>query len=227
GVGLLEAGDRLEQPEFHALYEAMPQGFRAELIGGIVHMPSPVKLPHSRVQTRAILWLDQFEQATPGTECLLTPSVVPGGNSEPEPDAVLRILPSHGGASWDEDNYLTGVPELFVEVSSSTAGFDLGEKRAAYEQAGVPEYLVLLERQRQARWFVLEDGKYIELVMDDAGVMKSRIFPGLWLLPEALFSGDKRRVREVLQAGTSSEKHGEFTTKLAAGRQASSDGEAG
>jgi hypothetical protein len=32
----LVEGQRLDQPTFHALYEAMPPGTRAELIGGVV-----------------------------------------------------------------------------------------------------------------------------------------------------------------------------------------------
>lgn len=215
-IRLLRAGECLDQPEFHARYEAMPPGFRAELIGGTVSMPSPMKLPHSRLQTRVILWLEQFEQAAPGTECLTTPSVVLSGKSEPEPDGVLRILPSHGGGSWEEDNYLIGIPELLVEVSSSTAAFDLGEKRADFERAGVPEYLILLERQRQARWFVMENGTYNELEPDEDGVIRSRIFPGLWLLPETMFRGDKRRMRQVLREGISSSEHEEWVRGLAA-----------
>lgn len=39
---VLVAGRRLDQPTYHALYEAMPPGTRAELIGGVVCMPSPV-----------------------------------------------------------------------------------------------------------------------------------------------------------------------------------------
>jgi hypothetical protein len=44
----LEQGDHLDQKTFHARYEAMPEGTRAELIGGVVYMPSPLKLPHGK-----------------------------------------------------------------------------------------------------------------------------------------------------------------------------------
>ena len=36
----LVEGQRLDQPTFHALYEAMPPGTRAELIDGVVYMPA-------------------------------------------------------------------------------------------------------------------------------------------------------------------------------------------
>lgn|GEM_PF-2507776 len=38
---LLEAGDHLDQPTFHQRYAAMPASFRAELIAGVVFVPSP------------------------------------------------------------------------------------------------------------------------------------------------------------------------------------------
>jgi hypothetical protein len=41
----LVEGQRLDQPTFHALYEAMPPGTRAELIDGVVYMPSPALQP--------------------------------------------------------------------------------------------------------------------------------------------------------------------------------------
>jgi hypothetical protein len=45
----LVEGQRLDQPTFHALYEAMPPGTRAELIDGVVCMPGPVGLAHGLV----------------------------------------------------------------------------------------------------------------------------------------------------------------------------------
>ena len=49
----LEAGDRLSRAEFERRYEAMPGLKKAELIEGVVYMPSPVRLhrhgrPHAR-----------------------------------------------------------------------------------------------------------------------------------------------------------------------------------
>src|SRR5438874_11663194 len=45
----LEQGDHLNQKTFHERYEAMPSHVRAELIGGVVFMPSPLKRPHGRM----------------------------------------------------------------------------------------------------------------------------------------------------------------------------------
>jgi len=45
----LQTGDRMTRDEFHRAYSQMPEGFRAELIGGVVYVASPLKrrpLPH-------------------------------------------------------------------------------------------------------------------------------------------------------------------------------------
>lgn len=43
-IPLLENGDRLTRPEFERRYAAMPQVKKAELIEGIVYLPSPVRV---------------------------------------------------------------------------------------------------------------------------------------------------------------------------------------
>jgi hypothetical protein len=47
---LLRDGDRLTRDEFMRLWEQMPELQRAELIDGIVYMPSPVSRTHSGSQ---------------------------------------------------------------------------------------------------------------------------------------------------------------------------------
>src|SRR5688572_33017540 len=90
----LVPGDRLDQPTFHARYEASPDHIRAELIEGIVYMPSPTKLPHSDAHLEVCHWLGTYRDASPGTRVCTAPTVVLGPHSEPEPDACLVIEPA-------------------------------------------------------------------------------------------------------------------------------------
>jgi hypothetical protein len=58
----LVAGDRLSRDEFERRYQAMPGVNKAELIEGIVHMPSPVRFqahsnPHSLLNGGCFLTL--------------------------------------------------------------------------------------------------------------------------------------------------------------------------
>ena len=121
----LVEGQRLDQPTFHALYEAMPPGTRAELIGGVVHMPSPVGRAHGRAQVPVIVWLDFYAERNAGIEVLDNATAILGWKSEPQPDVTLRVLPECGGRTADAKGFVRGAPELVVEVSRATRSITL------------------------------------------------------------------------------------------------------
>jgi Uma2 family endonuclease len=212
----LENGDQLDQQTFHARYEAMPEDCRAELIGGIVYMSSPQKVPHSKAQQLVVRWLDEYAEATPGTDALLNNTQILGPDSEPEPDACLFIAPEYGGQVYvDEDDYLNGAPELIVEVSSSTESIDLHGKKRDYQKAGVPEYVVLALRMQQVFWFVRQRGRYKEIPLPADGIFRSRGFPGLWLDAEGMLRNQRRKVLAALEQGLATPEHGAFVARLA------------
>jgi Uma2 family endonuclease len=211
----LENGDHLDQPTFHARYEAMPEDCRAELIGGIVYMPSPQKIPHSQAQQLVARWLDEYVEATPGTESLVNNTQILGPDSEPQPDACLFITPECGGqVHADEEEYLHGAPELIVEVSSATESIDLNRKKLDYQKAGVREYVVLALRTQQVFWFVRSRGKYREVSLPEDGIFRSREFPGLWLDAEAMLNNQRPRVLKALREGLATPEHAAFVTKF-------------
>ena len=211
----LEAGDHLDQKTFHARYEAMPPDTRAELIGGVVYMMSPMKNPHGKHTRLVSFWLYTYELATSGVEGGDSVTTILGQDSEPQPDASLYIRPDKGGqVRINEDDYTEGAPELIVEVASSTESYDLHSKKRDYEAAGVCEYIVVALRQKQVFWFVLRDGSYEALAAGDDGIYRSRVFPGLWLDPQSLLNLDGQRIRAVLQQGLESSEHAEFVRKL-------------
>ncbi len=211
----LENGDRLDQPTFHARYLAMPEDCRAELIGGIVHMPSPQKLPHSRAHQLVSHWLGEYAHATPGTEALLNNTQILGPDSEPQPDACLFIRPEFGGkVRVDAEGFLHGAPELIVEVSSATESIDLHRKKDDYEKAGVREYVVLALRLREVFWFLRHSGRYRKVALPASGVFHARTFPGLWLDADAILQNDTGRVLAVVREGLATAEHAAFVAKL-------------
>jgi Uma2 family endonuclease len=217
----LEAGDHLDQATFHARYEAMPPDFRAELIGGVVFVPSPLRKEHGSHHALVMGWLTNYWIATPGTETLDNTTAILGDGSEPQPDAALIIEPERGGqTSVSEDGYAIGPPELIVEVASSSESIDLHRKHRDYEQAGVLEYVVVVLRQRVVRWFVLQDGTYRDMEADARGLFKSSVFPGLWLDAPALLRRDGRQVMATLQHGIETPEHTVFVQQLQARRSA-------
>ena len=216
----LRHGDRLTRDEFERRYIAMPHVKKAELIDGVVYMPSPVRyrrhgLPHGHLHT----WLGVYEAATPGVKGTIDTTVRLDLGTEPQPDSMLFIDPARGGqVRISTDDYVERGPDLAAEISASTAGLDLGGKLLAYQRNGVCEYIVWRVPEQQLDWFVLRGGRYETLPPDADGVFHSEVFPGLWLDAAALLRGDLAAVLTCVQKGTATPEHAAFVDRLAATR---------
>lgn len=212
-IPLLKEGDRLTREEFERRYHAMPYLKKAELIDGVVYMPSPVKYDqHGQPHLDLATWIGNFRAFTPGIGAADNTTVRLDFNTEPQPDAVLFIL--NGGQVRLVDGYITLAPELAAEVSASTVGLDLGAKFEAYRRNGVREYIVWRVLDNDIDWFILRGDQYERLAADDAGVFRSEVFPGLWLDKKAMLSGDLVRVHDILQQGLHSTEHQAFAQEL-------------
>ncbi len=211
----LENGDRLTRAEFERRYDAMP-GLKAELIEGVVYMPSPVgHRKHGRPHFDLITWLGQYRGSTPGIDGGDNSSLRLDLDNMPQPDAFLMILPERGGrARFTGDDYIEGAPELIAEVASSSVSYDLHTKLHVYRRNGVREYLVLRTRDAAIDWFALREGSYEPLPLDEAGLLRSEAFPGLWLNPAALLEGDLAGVLQAGQLGIASLEHLAFVDHL-------------
>jgi hypothetical protein len=214
----LVEGQRLDQPTFHALYEAMPPGTRAELIDGVVYLPGPIGIEHGRAQVSVIMWLDYYAEQTPGVQVLDNATTILGWKSEPQPDGLLRIRPECEGHTQDKKGFIYGAPELVAEVAKATRYVDLGPKLADYQNAGVLEYVVHAIDPEEIFWYGQEQGSLVQRLIDEDGLYRSTVFPGLWLDPRALISGDRRRLRAVLDLGCATPEHAEFVARLAKAR---------
>lgn len=211
----LEAGDRLTLREFLRRYEAMPNVNKAELVEGIVCMPSPVRIEHASPHTilNGIFWV--YWTATPGVEAGDNATVELDEGNGPQPDAYLRILPEFGGQSQTRRGYVISAPELLAEVSGTSVGRDLHEKFNAYERNGVKEYVVWRVFDRAIDWFVRRDRRFERMEPSPDGVCRSEVFPGLWVNVAGLLAGDFPAVMTTLQAGLATAEHAEFKMRLA------------
>jgi Uma2 family endonuclease len=217
----LVEGQRLDQPTFHAIYQAMPPGTRAELIDGVVYIPSPVGLEHGEAQVHVIAWLAHYVENTPGVRALDNATTVLGTKGEPQPDGLLRILPEYGGRTWNQGGFVHGAPEFVIEISKATRSVDLGPKLADYERAGVIEYVVGAIDPDEIYWFSHDHGALVQQSTADDGLYRSRTFPGLWLDPVALLAGDTRRLRAIVDQGCATPEHAAFVARLAQSRASS------
>lgn len=214
----LENGDLLTRAEFERRYTAMPGLKKAELIEGIVYMASPLRFePHAEPHADLMGWLWTYKIATPGVRLGDNPTVRLDVDNEPQPDAVLLIDAQRGGQTClSDDGYIEGAPEFVAEISASTATIDLRDKKRVYRRSMVREYLVWQVIDRRLDWFSLQEEEYISLLPDGEGIIRSRVFPGLWLAVSALLDGDMPSAIATLQTGLNSATHQEFVQQLPA-----------
>jgi Uma2 family endonuclease len=212
----LENGDVLTRAEFERRYEAMPHLKKAELIEGVVYVPSPARHSyHGHQHAHLISWLGHYEAHIPGVEASGNATVRLHLDNEPQPDVLLFIDPACGGqARIDADGYIEGAPELVAEIAASSASYDLHAKLRVYRRNGVREYIVWRVLDREIDWFVLRAGQYERLSLDAEGLYRSEVFPGLWLDPAALLRGDLATVLAVVQRGLASPEHAAFVSRL-------------
>ena len=214
----LRPGQRLSVQEFLRRWEAMPELKFAELIEGIVYMPSPQTSDHGRTEFRLDGWLALYVAHTPGCD---------GGaqstwlmlQSAPQPDSYLWILPVYGGQSRIQGKFHVGAPEWAGEICLSSAAYDLSAKKALYQKAGVQEYVAVLLEEKEIRWHRLEKGAYKLCPPTARGIYRSSVFPGLWLDGPALLRQDLPRMLQTLERGLQSTAHTTFVKQLAARQQ--------
>lgn len=184
-------------------------------------MPSPVKRLHGQPHLFLATWLGNYLARTPGLDAADNATVRFDDANEPQPDLLLALEPTSGGqCRIDDDDYYAGPPDFVAEVAASSVSYDLHAKLRVYQRAGVREYLVWRTRDEEIDWFGLDEAKYVPLAADDAGIVKSVIFPGLWLDRAALLRRDLPRVLNVLQTGIASPEHAAFLQSLRANRGA-------
>ncbi len=210
----LENGDRLTRTEFERRYHEMSLVKKAELIEGMVYMPSPLRIKaHAEPHAYMMTWLGTYTAATPGVGVADNPTVRLDQDNEPQPDALLRI--KQGGSSTiSEDDYVEGAPELIVEIAASSASYDLHEKLKVYRRNQVAEYLVWRVYDDAFDWFVLQEEEYHQLQPNAQDIFCSQIFPGLWLAKTALLKGDLAKVLNTLQQGIATAEHQNFVKEL-------------
>ncbi len=209
----LENGDRLSRFEFERRYQAMPHLKKAELVEGVVYIAAALRIrSHGQPHGDLVTWLGTYKAFTPGVVLGIEPTVRLDLENEPQPDAVL-LVPGRQ-ARIGEDDYIEGAPELVVEVAASSVSIDLHDKKRAYRRNGVREYIVWRTLESQLDWFMLKADDYVRQ-SDEQGIIRSEIFPGLWLAVSALLSGDMTTVLAVLQQGLNSPEHQASVQQLA------------
>lgn len=211
-----EAGDNSSGAEFERRYHLYPEIKKAELVEGLVYIPLPPRFTeHSQPHATLVAWLGLYRAGTPEVFGADNATVRLDNENVVQPDALLRLDSALGGQSRvTADDYLAGPPELIVEIAASSVSYDLGVKRRVYARNGVQEYLAAQAYEQRMDWFVLREGVYEALQPDSDGILRSEVFPGLWLPENALWDGDLARIMATLQQGLASAEHATFVAQL-------------
>jgi len=211
----LRAGERLDREEFARRYQAMPELKKAELIDGVVHMPSPVSFElHGEPHAHLMGFLFHYRAFTPGVRVGDNSTLRLDMGNEPQPDALLLIEPRCGGRVRLEQGFIHGGPELAAEVAASSTSVDRTAKLEAYRRNGVQEYLLWLVEDQQIEWYARRGERFERLAMDQRGILRSETFAGLWLDGPALLGQNLPQLLQTLQQGLASLAHAAFVARL-------------
>lgn len=180
------AGERRLKMSYDEFLAWEEEGVHAEWVDGevIVFMPPNVK--HQAVSLFFSALLLAFVRAFKLGEVLTAPVEMrarPGGSAR-EPDIVF-VAAEHQDRLTGQR--LIGPADLVVEiVSGESVGRDRGDKFYEYEEAGIPEYLILDPRAGKERvdfYRLTEAGKYLAVLPDAEGRYHSAVLPGFWFDP--------------------------------------------
>ena len=178
--------------EFRGLPDAGP---RCELLQGVLYvMPEPALDHQFLVQ---MLWKFLFDQLTVAglAHTYIPVNLVLSGENYLSPDIiVIRTNRTEMlGEVW-----VNGAPDIVVEVLSTDRDRDLIEKRALYQEAGVPEYWILDgDTDTLTALELADDGTYRErAVLTAADVLTTPLFPE-FSLPLAQLFNHPARIRRA------------------------------
>ena len=130
--------DSLTSDEFLRCWEEMPAVRHAELIDGIVYMPSPVSNWHSKYESFLNCWLGIYCIATPGCQPSMEGTWLMAEGKKPSAGRSVADSSGVWRPGGQQGHFFAGAPELVVEVAATSYSRDFGTNEAAVRAGGRP-----------------------------------------------------------------------------------------
>lgn len=174
----VEIAERISADDF--LRDA-PEDRKAELIDGILIVPSPPLTIHERLQRFLLLLLQSYAEERDWGEAFSSRTAVALAEDQvPEPDILFvrkerrHIIQERG---------VSGAPGFVIEIlSASTLRNDRGPKFRAYEWAGVRDlWLIDPYGPEGTQFFQWQDGRYREIAPNEQHIVAASAVPGFWI----------------------------------------------
>ncbi|MBY5957741.1 Uma2 family endonuclease [Membranicola marinus] len=155
------------------VFKSLPEGTLVQLIENNLTMaPAPRPLHQEILNDINFELLKFVKQEQTGTIYTSPIDVYLDDQNIFQPD-ILFISNDNKGVIRDDG--LHGAPDLVIELlSSSTAKYDLHEKKDVYERSGVKEYWIVDPETKEVQGYFLEKGGYGEPVIEK-GIIHSRM----------------------------------------------------
>lgn len=175
----------------YADWETLPDDDnRYEIIDGVLYMSTSPSAFHQWIIKRLVTKLGTQAEEQGLAYIYFAPiGVIMPGCDPIQPDFVIVRA---GRESIIQERGIRGVPDLIAEVlSPGNHDYDEEVKKAAYESAGVPEYLIIDPFTRSVRHYQLSpNGQYGEpSLLASSDTLMLFCLPTLPILVEDLFAG--------------------------------------
>ena len=166
---------------FDEFCRLVPDGQKADLIDGVIHMASPDSHRANRLNSFLCSLLESYVAARDlGGEVFVNRYAFQVTEIRaPEPDVAyvgphrMHLVAERG---------MDGGPDVAIEiVARESRQRDYGEKRQLYEDAGVTEYWIIDPLQQRAEFLRLNDGRYELVPLENNHIFRSTAIPGFWL----------------------------------------------
>ncbi len=168
-------GLRMSADEYLALPEE--QGYRYELVNGVVCMSPSASFGYQRIIAKIAFYLGDFLELNPIGHVAVEVDVKLRDDLVLRPDLIFLTLDKAARCK----THVTEVPDLVIElVSQDSRSMDTQTRRADYEAAGVREYWIIDPIRKTFTFLVLRDGRYQE-VLPVSNRFQSTVLPGFEL----------------------------------------------